>query len=136
MLASVFAKPPDNVRLAVHLPHPDLLLQAQHHGAVLWGIQHQPSLCPVDHRTGHRPRGLGYLRQRALRCAMPTFGQVLEAPMPGYCTEKGPQVVASEIISSGLDFALVALAMVMIGQIQMKEATKWKLRFLFGLGTS
>ncbi|KAK7961768.1 uncharacterized protein PG986_002593 [Apiospora aurea] len=55
--------------------------------------------------------------------------------MPGYCLETGPQVLASEVISSGLDFALVALAMVMVGQIQMKASTKWKLRSLFGLGT-
>ncbi|KAK8075665.1 hypothetical protein PG997_010328 [Apiospora hydei] len=55
--------------------------------------------------------------------------------MPGYCIATGSQVIASEIISSGLDFALVALAMVMVGQIQMKATTKWKLRFLFGLGT-
>ncbi|KAK8016929.1 Cytochrome P450 [Apiospora rasikravindrae] len=55
--------------------------------------------------------------------------------MPGYCIATGPQVVASEIISSGLDFALVVLAMAMVGQIQMKATTKWKLRFLFGLGT-
>lgn len=40
-----------------------------------------------------------------------------------------------EIPNSLIDFALVALAMVMIKGIQLRTGSMWKLRFLFGLGS-
>ena len=40
-----------------------------------------------------------------------------------------------EIPNSLIDFALVALAMIMIKGIQLKTRSMWKLRFLFGLGS-
>ena len=40
-----------------------------------------------------------------------------------------------EIPNSLIDFALVALAMIMIKGIQLQTRSMWKLRFLFGLGS-
>lgn len=40
-----------------------------------------------------------------------------------------------EIPNSLIDFALVGLAMIMIKGVQLQTKSKWKLRFLFGLGS-
>lgn len=49
--------------------------------------------------------------------------------------ETDVQVVAGETVNTFVDFALVVLAMVMIRSINMSSMTKWRLRFLFGLGS-
>ncbi|KAI0019240.1 benzoate 4-monooxygenase cytochrome P450 [Xylariomycetidae sp. FL0641] len=54
---------------------------------------------------------------------------------PGYCIPATTMTFAGEIPSSLIDFALVALAMVMVNSIKISRSSRWKLRFLFGLGT-
>lgn len=54
---------------------------------------------------------------------------------PGECMPWTMTLLATEPPSSLVDFGLVALAMVMIRPMQLKPKSKWKLRFLFGLGS-
>ena len=54
---------------------------------------------------------------------------------PGTCMATDVQVVAGETVNTFVDFALVVLAMVMIRSINMSNTNKWRLRFLFGLGS-
>lgn len=53
---------------------------------------------------------------------------------PGRCIEPDIIIVVGSTIDSVVDFALVALAMVMIKQLQLSSASKTKLRALFGVG--
>lgn len=53
----------------------------------------------------------------------------------GYCFRTAVILVILEPINSIVDFALVILAMFMIRSLQIARRTKWKLRFLFGLGS-
>ncbi|KAI2620576.1 hypothetical protein GGR54DRAFT_105255 [Hypoxylon sp. NC1633] len=53
----------------------------------------------------------------------------------GECFSFSYILIAWETPNSLIDFALVALALVMIRPMQIKVSTKWKLRFLFGLGS-
>lgn len=54
---------------------------------------------------------------------------------PGSCMPWTTILVALEPPNSLIDFGLVALAMVMIQPMQLKSSAKWRLRFLFGLGS-
>lgn len=53
----------------------------------------------------------------------------------GDCMPFSHILVALEPPNSVIDFALVALAMIMIKPLHLKRSTKWRLRTLFGLGS-
>lgn len=55
--------------------------------------------------------------------------------VPGQCTPWTTLLLVTEPPNSLVDFGLVALAMSMIRPMQLKPNAKWKLRFLFGLGS-
>lgn len=48
--------------------------------------------------------------------------------------DEGTVIIGGELPNSLIDFAMVALVMIMIRPRQMRPATKWRLRFLFGIG--
>lgn len=54
---------------------------------------------------------------------------------PGECMSWTTILLATEPPNSLVDFGLVWLAMLMIRPMQLKPSAKWKLRFLFGLGS-
>ncbi|KAJ0115695.1 hypothetical protein J7T55_010518 [Diaporthe amygdali] len=54
---------------------------------------------------------------------------------PGRCMPWTNILLATEPPNSLVDLGLVALAMAMIRPLQLKSSAKWKLRFLFGLGS-
>ncbi|RYP47492.1 hypothetical protein DL768_006464 [Monosporascus sp. mg162] len=54
---------------------------------------------------------------------------------PGYCWSASVAAIPEETVNSGVDFALVILAIFMIRSLQMSRRVKRKLRFLFGLGS-
>ena len=55
--------------------------------------------------------------------------------LDGYCIPESTIVLIVEPPNSLLDFALVALAIYMIQDLHVSKAIRWKLRFLFGLGS-
>ncbi|KAF7865956.1 hypothetical protein EAF04_006120 [Stromatinia cepivora] len=54
---------------------------------------------------------------------------------PGKCIPFSTILVSLEPPNSLIDFALVILALSMIRSLRIKTKAKWKLRFLFGLGS-
>lgn len=54
---------------------------------------------------------------------------------PGECMSWTTILLATEPPNSLVDFGLVWLAMLMIRPMQLRPSAKWKLRFLFGLGS-
>lgn len=69
---------------------------------------------------------------QAVQCQ--PISKYFNATIPGTCMNQEPLIVGGELPSSLIDFAMVALAMVMIQPRQMPSSTKWRLRFLLGLG--
>ncbi|KAJ2987031.1 hypothetical protein NUW58_g4729 [Xylaria curta] len=53
----------------------------------------------------------------------------------GTCISSFTLLASVEPFNSVIDFALVILALVMIRSLNMSRKTKWRLRFLFGLGS-
>ncbi|KAL2273540.1 hypothetical protein FJTKL_04443 [Diaporthe vaccinii] len=62
------------------------------------------------------------------------FERYFDKSIPGTCRDDGVVIVGGETPNSFVDFAMVALAMVMIRPRQLPRATKWRLRVLFGFG--
>ncbi|KAI2618097.1 hypothetical protein GGR54DRAFT_184289 [Hypoxylon sp. NC1633] len=54
---------------------------------------------------------------------------------PGTCIDSRATVAALQSVNSGVDFALVILALFMIRPLNMKMSTKWKLGLIFALGS-
>ncbi|KAK2603435.1 hypothetical protein QQS21_004386 [Conoideocrella luteorostrata] len=63
------------------------------------------------------------------------FGRYFDLTIPGKCLSENVIVIGGSVPDSCLDFALVVLAMFMIRQLQLSSSAKWKLRFLFGVGS-
>ena len=55
--------------------------------------------------------------------------------VPGHCISESLAAIPEETVNSGIDFALVILAMVTLPKLQMSSRSKWNLRIIFGLGT-
>lgn len=53
---------------------------------------------------------------------------------PGTCIDYLASVAGCEAVNSVVDFALVMLAWLMIQQLHLKSASKWKLAIIFALG--
>lgn len=53
----------------------------------------------------------------------------------GHCISESVAAIPEETINSSVDFALVILAIFMLRSLQISRKTKWKLGFLFGLGS-
>lgn len=69
---------------------------------------------------------------QALLCI--PIGRYFDPSIPGTCKSSGLLVIIGETPSSFLDFAMVALAIVMIRPLHLSSRLKWRLTFLFGLG--
>lgn len=56
--------------------------------------------------------------------------------LPGECVTNAPRpfLAGTESVNSGVDFAMVILAMVMVHRLQMRTSVKLKLGILFALG--
>lgn len=54
---------------------------------------------------------------------------------PGKCMPWTTILLVAGPLNSLVDFGLVALAMAMIRPMKLNSSAKWKLRFLFGLGS-
>ncbi|KAK3934704.1 hypothetical protein QBC46DRAFT_426015 [Diplogelasinospora grovesii] len=52
----------------------------------------------------------------------------------GTCFGEVPMLVGFEVPNSLLDFAMVALVLIMLRDLQIRTSTKWKLAFLFAVG--
>lgn len=63
------------------------------------------------------------------------FSKFFDPNLPGTCTDEGTVIISGELPNSLIDFVMVALVMVMIRPRQMRPSTKWRLRFLFGMGS-
>lgn len=69
---------------------------------------------------------------QALQCR--PIARYWDLTVPGECQSEGTLIMGGETPNSLIDFAMVALAMVMIRSLQLPRSTKLKLQFLFGLG--
>lgn len=76
---------------------------------------------------------IAYLLMHSLRCRpIHAFWDPLA---PGQCMAWTTILLATEPPNSLIDFGLVALAMAMIRSLRLKPNEKWRLRFLFALGS-
>ncbi|KAI9164101.1 Endo-1,4-beta-xylanase B [Paramyrothecium foliicola] len=62
------------------------------------------------------------------------FARWFDRTVPGTCKSDGLLIVAAETPNSVIDFAMVALAIMMVRNLQLSAIVKWRLGFLFGLG--